>query len=137
MAISFKLYADPGLTQELTSLEVTRPTTGDGFSDRVVYLGSQYTDTRYLSSGEDFIEMYILDALEETGDLLPAHVKLALSSAGLDTADPNTWLEIPSPIYCGPANAVAVHVRITTPALGAAVFTNLSLATMNVYEAGI
>lgn len=139
MAISFKFFADPGLTQPLTSLAVARTTSGGSPpTDRIVYLGSPFDDGRYISAAAvgDPINVSPVET-EESGSVLPAHIALALSSAGLATATPGDALALPNTINCGAANAIAVHVRVLTPALAAGEYAQVRLQSDDVYEAGV
>lgn len=140
MAISFQFYADPGLTQPLTSLAVTRPTSGgEPPADRVIYLGSTNSEGAYIqSSGDPGVAPITLWVSEiAPGSVLPTHVSLALSAAGLDSATPGAELALPAIINSGVSNAIPVHVRVETPALTAGDYTEVRLVTDDVFEAGV
>lgn len=127
----FYFFADPGLTQQLDTLAIFRPTSGAGpGTDRVIYLGST-DNNRYIQAasapGIDPINLWIVES--GVDGTTPEHVVLALTAGGLDSSVPGAALQLPVTLYGGVTNALPVHVRVITPALSAGEYTVLRLET--------
>ncbi|KAI5914629.1 hypothetical protein [Thauera sp. 2A1] len=136
MALTWKCYADPGLTVELTTLDMQQATSGAP-ADAVIYFGSvspNLTLQAASAPGTDPIAFSIIDANAGTG--LPATaIRLALSYAGLASATPGAALNIGTTLSSGAANKVAIYVRATSGSSTPATFTDLSLQTSLCVEA--
>lgn len=140
MAISFKFYHDPALTQEITAgnpLTATQDTAGVlGPVDKTIYFGSTLTGNKAqvdANPGVDAVQVSISDADGGTGS--PAtEFKLALSSGGLDSATPGAALALGNTITSGVANAVPVYTRRASTLTVAGSYTDLSLVTNTLVE---
>lgn len=137
MAITLAWYSDSGLTAPLASLQVTQADDGTSPAvDRVVYLGSTAAGKQFQAAsdpGVDDVVVSIADSAAASG-VEAEHIKLALSSGGLDTAVAGDPLTIGTEILSGVVNAVAVHVRVDTPALASGTYTDIELRTNTLIE---
>lgn len=109
MAHSFKFYSDISLTTPIVSaLQFLQEISAPSALDKVVYFGSRSAGKvcRALSApGADPV-------LLSLSGPRAADVKLALSSAGLDSAVGGADLDLGFQVSSGVANAVPVHVRV-------------------------
>ncbi len=137
MAITLGFHSDSGLTDPLASLNVTQADDGSAPAvDRVVYLGSTAAGKLFQAAsdpGVDDIVVSIADSGAGSG-VEAAHVKLALSAGGLDTAVAGDPLPIGAGLLSGSASAVAIHVRVDTPAMASGTYTDIGLATNTLIE---
>ncbi len=137
---TFKFYNDAGLSAIATGISAAQAADGSAAAvDRVVYLGSTTAGKKLnteASPGVNQITVSISDSAPLAG-VEASHVKLALSSAGLASATPGAALSLGTQILSGSANAVAIHMRIDTPALVSGVYTDCSLRTNSVIEADV
>lgn len=137
MTITLSFFNDSGLTSPLTSLAAVQANDGSSPAvDRVVYLGSTAVSKKFQVAsdpGVAALTVSIADSAAGSG-VEAAHVKLALSAAGLATATAGNPVNIGTQILSGVANAVAVYVRIDTPALADGTYTDLSLVTPTLIE---
>lgn len=140
MATSLKFYTTAGMTTELTTLAATQAADGSGAAvDSVVYLGSVASGKKFRANsnpGTDNIIVSIADAASGSG-APNTSVKLATSAGGLATALAGQPLSLGTQILSGAGNAIAVHVRIDTPALAVGKYTDLSLVTNTVVEEAV
>ncbi|AZZ92741.1 hypothetical protein EUZ85_19245 [Hahella sp. KA22] len=140
MSVTLKAYADAALTTELSQLSVNQKADGStGPVDVVFYLGSVASNSIFEATsdpGVDDIVLSIADANPGLGHEA-SEVKLALSSAGLDTAVAGAPLSIGSSVSSGVPNAIPVHCRIedTTGTVGLS--TELSLQTNELQETAL
>ena len=143
MAISFKLYHDAALTQEITSGNPLTATQDAAnllpAVDKTIYFGSTVTGNKaqaVSSPGVDPITISIADADAGTG--APAtEFKLALSAGGLATATPGAALSLSATINSGVANAVPIYTRRDSVLTVAGSYTDLSLQTNSLTEAPV
>jgi hypothetical protein len=140
MAVTYAFYLDAGLTQPAASLAFAQAADGtSAAATRVVWLGSPADGKKFQAAsapGTDAITVSIADSASGSG-LLPAYVTLATSAAGLDTATPGAALSLGAQRLSGVANAVAIHVRVDTPALTAGTYADLSLTTNPLLESAV
>lgn len=140
MAISLAFYNDSGLTSLATSLGVAQANDGNSPAvDRVVYLGSTVAGKKFQvasNPGVAALTVSISDSAVGSG-VEAAHVKLALSAAGLNSATAGNPVSVGTQILSGAGNAVPIYVRVDTPALPNGTYTDLSLETPNVIEATV
>ena len=136
MSLTFKFFADAGLTSELATGGDTIVETTD-YHDRVIYFGSNATGATLQaasSPGTDPIAIAPDDADEEAAPAV-SNIALSLSAVGLDTATPGAALNIGTTVSSGVASAVPIYVRTLRGALTAGTYTGLSLTTNAVVEA--
>lgn len=137
MTISLSFFLDAGLTTPLSSLAVAQQSDGAGAAeDRVIYLGSPVASKRFrdaASPGVAQINVSITDMASGTGAAASA-VKLATSAAGLATATAGAALTLGTQINSGVGGAVAIYIRIDTPALAEATYNDLGLHINNLIE---
>jgi hypothetical protein len=132
MAIYDYIYTDAGLNTKFdTTLHTlgARAVNGGAPGDGVFYIGHP-TETVEAASdpGIDPITVSISDASVGSGVEASA-IKLALSSAGLDSATGGAALSAGVTISPGAGNAAAVHYRWTNTT-GAGSYTEISLAVV-------
>lgn len=136
--MSFGFFADAGLTTPLADLAVTQ-VVGGSPADRLVYLGSATAGKKLQASsnpGVDQVQVSVTDGSPGSG-LATTAVKLALSSAGLTSATGGAALDVGATILSGTSGAVPVFIRIDTGAGAPQVFTDLSLAVIDVVESDV
>jgi hypothetical protein len=130
--MSLRFFADPGMTLPLAGLYCAQAADGSAAAvDRVIYLGATDIARRYRAAtnpGVDPIEIVLVDASGGAGVAI-TDVALATSQAGLATATPGAALAIGTEILSGHGNAVAIYVRINTPALADGEYADVSLST--------
>lgn len=140
MTVSLQFYSDSGLTTPLSTLSVSQASDGSAAAvDSVIYLGSTASGMQFRAdsyAGVDPIVLSISDSASGSG-VEATHVKLATSSGGLSTAVAGQPLSLGTQILSGTANAVEIHVRVDTPALAVAVYTDVSLALNTVREEAV
>lgn len=135
MSITFGWYANAGLTSPLTRSDFVRSGVA-GPVDRVVYFGSPAAGRQLQNAadpGVDPLQVELADGDDGVG-VDPAEVSLALSAAGLDAATPGVPLVIGTTLLSGPANAVAVHVRVDSAITAIGEFEDVSLRVAGVLE---
>lgn len=137
MAQTFFLYNDAALTSQFdpASGDKIQAESDGGSHDRALYLGSTDT-TKVLEAasnpGVDQITVTPTDSAPGL-DHETTEIKLALTSAGLDTATAGAALDLGLSISGGAANAVPIHIRLTDGTAGVA-STELSLVVDACYE---
>jgi hypothetical protein len=140
MATSFGFFADAGLTTPATSLAAVQAADGSADAvDSVVYFGSMASGKKAQATSDPGVDpVYVSIADSATGAGLAATaVKLAASSGGLGAAIAGNPLSLGAQVLSGSANAVAVHVRIKTPAVAVGNYTDLSLVTPDLTESAV
>ncbi|RBP74114.1 hypothetical protein DET64_105240 [Marinobacter nauticus] len=137
MPLSLKIYNDAALSSVLPKLTALQRTDGaTGPVDFVFYLGSTVSGKRFQAAsnpGVDNILISVADSNPVGGQGVGA-IKLAASSAGLDSAVAGAALDLGSEILSGASNAVEVHVRVEATDLTEGTYTDLSLQTNNLVE---
>lgn len=140
MATSFGFYSDAGLTTPLGALSVVQAADGSAAAvDSVVYFGSPSAGKKAQATSNPGVApvfVSIADSAAGAG-LAATAVKLAASSGGLAAAVAGNPLSLGVQVLSGSANAVAVHVRIKTPAVAVGNYTDLSLATPDLTESAV
>jgi catabolite regulation protein CreA len=138
MTLSLKAFSDAALSGVLPSLNVLQKTDGTtGPVDIVFYLGSNAVGKKIEASsnpGVDNIVLSVVDASTGAGQAVGA-VKLATSSAGLDSAIAGDPLTLSTSILSGSADAVVVYARLLATDLTAGTYADLSLQTNPLVEA--
>lgn len=137
MANTAAFYLDPGLTVPASAIAVAQATDGSTpAADRVFYIGSTAASTKFQaesSPGVDQINIRLSDANIGAG-VEAAHVALAATLIGLDTATPGDPLALGTEILSGAGNAVAIYVRVDTPALATGTYNDISFVLDSVVE---
>lgn len=135
MTIQLAAYADAGMTTPLASLSFAQAADGSSSgSDRVFYIGTPVSGNVYQSSAAPGTGQISVEITDAAGGLLASSVKLALSSGGLDSAQPGGSLDIGTSITGGSGHAVAIHVRVDSPAMSPGVYNDLGLLVGPVIE---
>lgn len=140
MPFSFGFYHDAALTQPIDAsnkLTATQAAGGGlGPVDKTIYFGSTATGMQAqdeASPGVTAISVSVADADAGTG--APAtEFKLALSSAGLDTAVAGAALALSHTVLSGVANAVPIYTRRTSAIAVAGSYTDISLTAQSLIE---
>lgn len=130
MAHTWKWYADDGLTVELATL-VAQQSTARTYETKKVYFGStEAGKTLYADSnpGVDAIQVSLVDAFPGA-DMETAHVRMALSEAGLASATPGDPVSLGTSLSSGVANAVVLWVRFFASGLVPGLQNDLKLTT--------
>lgn len=134
------LYLDAGLTQPAAAIAATQTSDGTAAAvDRAYYLGSPVAGKQFQSAsapGADPIVLSLTDAASGSG-VEAAHLRLATSQAGLAAATPGAALSLSHTLLSGVANAVAVWVRIDTPALADGAYEDVSFHTNSLVETNV
>lgn len=117
----FAIYSDSNLTIEQTAplVSVQKSDGLDPPNDFLLYLGSPnglYRLQANSNPGVDPIVATIVDASPGSGHET-TEVKLALSSAGLDTAVAGDPLTLGVTLLGGVSNAVEIHIRVNDATL--------------------
>ena len=136
MSLTFKFFADAGLTSELATGGDTVVETAE-YHDRVIYFGSNAAGVLLQaasSPGTDPITISPSDADEGVAPAV-SNIALALSAVGLDAATPGTALNVGTTVASGVPSAVPIYVRTLRGTLTAGTYTGLSLTTNAVVEA--
>lgn len=144
MATIDHVYLDAGLTDQFDDAADTL----DAFAlngesgDGVFYVGipdAAASPTRKIQDatnpGVDNIVVSIADSAPGSG-VEASHIKLALTSAGLDSAVAGDPLNLGATIQSKPANAVPVHYRWTN-STGSGTSTEISLSVSDRIESDI
>ena len=131
MSLSF--FADPGLSQPISTLSAVLSAAGDAPADAVVYLGSPETGFQYHPTAGEDINVSVSDADPGSGPNA-SHVALALAAAGLASATPGAALPIGSVISAGSGSSVAIYLRILAPALPVGRYDDLALSVSALLE---
>lgn len=137
MSISLNIYSDAALANVMSKLAVNQKQDGStGPVDTVIYIGSEATSKKFQASsnpGTDPITLSIDDSDPGNGHEV-TEVKLALTSAGLDTAVAGDPLDLGTEILSGAANALPVYVRVEDATGVVGISTELSLSTNQIEE---
>lgn len=140
MAVSIRFYSDSGLTVPLNTLQVVQSEDGTAApADAVVYFGSAVASKKFQAESNPGVASILLsveDAATGSG-VAASHVKLALSAAGLDSAVAGAPLDLGVQRLSGSGNALAVYVRVDTPALSTGAYTDITLRTNSLLETGV
>lgn len=132
MTVSFNFYVDAGLTIPATQVQASQATDGASAAvDRVVYYGSQSSLKTLVANANPYLDdivFTLVDSVPASG-VQAAHVKLATSQAGLDGATAGAALNIGPTLLSGRENAIPIWMRIDTPALSAAVYSDITLTS--------
>lgn len=134
MTITWKFYADAGMTTELATLPLQVPDVG-GVAETVVYFGSTVAGKTLQAAsnpGTDAITIAPQDVDGATG-LEASNLKLSLTYAGLAGATPGASVSVGTSRTSG--TALAIYVRLTTGAETIGSYTDLSLKTNALLEA--
>jgi hypothetical protein len=137
MAVTWKIYADAGLTTELTTLSLQNTTLGGSYADAVVYFGSVASGKTLQASsapGTDPVQITVVDSTGGSG-LAASAVKLALSAGGLAGATGGAALTVGTTLSSGVANAIPVYVRVASGIATPGTYTDVSLRSTLVIEA--
>lgn len=140
MPVSIRFYSDSGLTSPLTSLQVVQSEDGSAAPvDAIVYFGSTATSKKFQAESNPGVASIVLnvDDVAVGSGVNAAHVKLALTAGGLDTAVAGAPLDLGVQRLSGAGNSLAVHVRVDTPALASGVYTDLTLRTNSLIETSV
>lgn len=132
----FAFFTDASLTATAVNVAVTRPATGEGYVDRMVYLGSTTAGKLLEAASDPGVDPVVVSVTDTTpgGGVQAAHVKLAVVQDDLDTAEAGVPLELGAMIMSGTGSCAGVWLRIATPALTAGVYSELTLTTNAVVE---
>jgi hypothetical protein len=140
MAAIPNVYTDAGLTVNFDpashTIEVSAINGSSG--DGVLYFGTPTAGNKIEASsdpGVDPIQISIADSDELTGPDAE-DIKLAVTSAGLDTAVGGAALSIGATVLGGSANAVPIYVRWTN-GTGAGEYTDISLTITDRQETAV
>lgn len=135
--MAFGFFADPGLTTVLQKLSFVQAADGNGgVADAVAYFGSPIDGFKAEAAsdpGVDPVYVDVTDSAPGTGAEASA-VRLALASVDLATAVAGNPVVLGLNVLSGVANAVAVHVRVSTPALAVGRYSELSLTMPTLSE---
>ncbi len=127
--MTWKLYADAGLTVDLTAgWDVAQPLAG-GAVDVQAWFGSTAAGLTLQAAsapGFDPITLAPVDAASGSG-IETSMVRLATSAGGLDSATPGAPLTIGVTLSSGVENAVPVWLRVDAGALAAGLYADMSL----------
>ena len=134
--MTWALYADPGLTNDLSTGVPVTQVLGGTYTDVVLYYGNPATN-RVLQAasapGADPITITPADASVSSG-VETSMLKLALTSAGLDSATAGAALNVGAQLSSGVSNAVEVWLRVDAGALTAGSYTDASLDVVATVE---
>lgn len=134
MTITWKIYADAGLTIETDPVAFAHAQGGAGM-DRLVYLGSNASAKRLDKAsdpGTDAVELSLYNTTPGSG-LDTTDFTLALSSGDLDTNTPGAALAMGVTLLSGIGDAVPVFIRAhSAEAIGA--YSNIKLRLVGVVE---
>lgn len=133
------IYSDAALTtpvDDTTGLAASA-ITGNS-TDGVFYVGVADTAAKLQAQSDPGIDQITVDIVDSNivSGAADTEIKLALSSAGLDSAVAGATLSIGATINGGQANAVAVHWRWTNAA-GSGDYTDLSLDLPAIVESAV
>lgn len=132
MPFDFYFYDDVGMTTPTSSIAVSQSSSGTSAAvDRVVYLGSQAAGFYIQAEVDAQISVSVADSAPSSG-AQASHVRLATSQLGLDSATPGAPCNLG--VYIFAETPAEVWLRIDTPALAAAVYSELTLTTNAVEE---
>lgn len=130
---TFYFHKD-GTLGDAYSEDLTDPKTSTfaftgGTEDFVVYLGSVAASTVLRADSDPGVDPIIVSIADDNGAGGDAatEIKLALSSGGLASAVAGAALEIGTQVLSGTGNAIAIHVRRTSPAGAVGTQSDLSL----------
>lgn len=140
MSHGLRVFSDAGLTMPVSAIDFTQAENGVSPAEsRVVYIGSQAADKKYLdpeSPGVAQIALAITDGGAASSPVAD-NVRIALTSGGLGTATPGASLDLGVEILGGAAHAIPVHVRVDTGVLASGLYSNLQLSTSTTMEVSI
>ncbi len=128
--MAFGFFADPGLTTVLQKLSFVQAADGNGAAaDAVAYFGSPIDGYKVEATSDPGVDPVFVDVSDSApgSGVEPSAVRLALSSVDLATSVAGNPVTLGLSVLSGVANAVPVHVRISTPALAVGRYVDLSL----------
>lgn len=132
---TWKIYADIGLTTELSPVAFSQANGGAAVS-REVYVGSVAPVKKLQkasSPGVDMVALSVVDTASGTG--LPSTAfKLALTYGGLASAVAGDPLDLGPTLFSGVGNAVPVYVRADAGAAGLGTFSDIQFGVLGVIE---
>ena len=136
MAISFRFYADPDLTEPVDRLTSVHLVEGSDPVDQRVYFGSLTPARKVQDASEPGVAevaISVVDAAPGEGHE-PSAVRLATTQAGLDVATPGAPLALGSEVLSGAAAAIEIWVRTVDETGVVAASEELSLTTQSLVE---
>lgn len=119
--MTWKLYADAGLTNDVSSAIPVAQVAGGSATDVLVYFGNPTAGATLQaasSPGSDPITLTPSDSASGSG-VEASMIKLATSAAGLDSATAGAALSLGTSLTSGVGNAVPIYVRIDAGSLSA------------------
>lgn len=135
--MAFGFYADAGLTLPLEKLTFQQAADGSAAAfDAVAYFGAPVVGSKVEAEsdpGVDPVYIAFADATAGVG-VTPLHARLGLTSGDLATSLAGEPLSLGTEVLSGVAGAVAVHVRVDTPALAVGRYTDVSLVLPTLLE---
>lgn len=135
MTVSWKLYADAGLTVEIDPIAFAHAQGGSG-NDRRIWLGS-VAEGKQLQRGSapgiDAVELSLYDSAAGSGLAVSAYT-LALTAGGLATNTPGAALAVGTTLLSGVGNAIPIYIRAHDAAAAIAVYNDLKLRLLGVIE---
>lgn len=128
MAISLACYRDSSLTDLIDSgAPLTFNIEVGSHADASFYLGSPTDGNKFQATsdpGVDQIALSVYDSAGGSGEAATA-IKLALSSANLDTATAGADLNLGTELLSGVAHAVQIWIRVTPTVTTAGSYTDV------------
>ena len=134
MTITWGFFNDPALTSPQSEGVTLADTLGP--VDRVIYLGSPVAGKTLRAAsapGSAAVTVAPVDATPGSG-AAASQVKLALSTAGLDSAVGGAALDVGLTLNSGAVNAVTIYVRTEQAGLPVGLHADLALTTNAVVE---
>lgn len=130
MAAIPHVYTDPALTVNFdpATMQIELSAIDGSSGDAVIYFGTPTAANKIEATsdpGVDPLQLTVVDANAGTGVAVGA-IKLAVTSAGLDSATGGAALSLGATVLGGAANAVPVHIRWANT-VGEGEFTDISL----------
>lgn len=122
MSISLKFYTDAALTTELTTLEINQLFDGSSPDvDKIIYWGSVIAGRVFKATSDPGVDPIVIDIIDASAGagIEDTNLKLALTSANLDSATAGASLTVGTQVLSGVGNAIAIHARSDTPTLSA------------------
>lgn len=137
MAFTFDFWNDAALTDPVDPLTFTHATDDSlPFVKKRTFFGSPAASKQVRAAsdpGNDQITVTVIDPNVPDG-FNPAHVKIALTEVGLDTATPGAPLDIGVVVLSGIANALEVWFQVVDTNLTSNLYTltpQMNLLTEN------
>lgn len=126
-----RFYEDAGLS--VPAVKILAMQASDGSSaavDLTYWLGATEADRTYYAASDPGVDDIVVSISDDAGGAaLPVTaLRLALAAEDLDTATPGAALVVGTEVVSGSGGAVAVHVRVDSATIAAAIYDNLTLA---------